>query len=89
MALCLLLKLHREQEGWPKQLLALTVDHGVRPESREEASKVQERLSAMGIFFNLHAYIEASFIGSRNCILVFTSSTNCSLKRTSLAASNN
>lgn len=48
MALCTLLKKHRENEGWPETMFAYIIDHGVRPESTEEAKSVGEQVCAMG-----------------------------------------
>lgn len=49
MALCTLLVKHRQIEGWPKSVFAYTIDHGVRPESSEEAKTVGELVTSMGI----------------------------------------
>ena len=48
MALCTLLRQHRETKGWPKKVYAYTVDHGVRPESSTEANEVKKLVTAMG-----------------------------------------
>jgi tRNA(Ile)-lysidine synthase TilS/MesJ len=48
MALCTLLKLHREREGWPESVFAYTIDHKVRPESHREATMVSEWIRRMG-----------------------------------------
>lgn len=45
MALCYLLSHWAEQQKNPPELYALTVDHGLRPESAQEAQKVQETVS--------------------------------------------
>lgn len=58
MALCTLLQLHRDREGWPKDVFSYTVDHKVRPESQQEARLVGEWTTKMGMF--IHA-IEADF----------------------------
>jgi tRNA(Ile)-lysidine synthase len=50
MALCTLLAKHREAEGWPKTVFAYTIDHGVRPGSSEEARKVGEWVTQLGIY---------------------------------------
>lgn len=50
MALCTLLGLHRDREGWPKDVFAYTVDHKVRPESQQEARLVREWVTKMGKF---------------------------------------
>ena len=49
MAMCTLLKHHREAEGWPQKIFAYTIDHGVRPESAEEAASVAKFVTDMGI----------------------------------------
>jgi tRNA(Ile)-lysidine synthase TilS/MesJ len=49
MALCILLKNHRAKEGWPLSVYAYTIDHGVRPESTDEAETVGEMVKSMGI----------------------------------------
>ena len=49
MAMCTLLKYHREAEGWPKKIFAYTIDHGVRRESGEEAAGVATLVTDMGI----------------------------------------
>lgn len=51
MALCTLLKYHRDTAGWPKELFAYTIDHGVRPESKEEAKTVAQYVTALGWLF--------------------------------------
>lgn len=51
MALCTLLKMHRENEAWPQTVFTYTVDHKVRPESHEEATMVGEWVRKMGIPF--------------------------------------
>jgi tRNA(Ile)-lysidine synthase len=48
MAMCTLLKYHREAEGWPENIFAYTIDHGVRPESAEEAAGVAKLVTDMG-----------------------------------------
>jgi len=49
MALCTLLKRHREIERWPAKVFAYTIDHGVRPESSEEAESVAKLVTDMGM----------------------------------------
>jgi tRNA(Ile)-lysidine synthase len=49
MALCTLLMKHRQNEGWPQSVFAYTIDHGVRPESSEEAKTVGELVTPLGI----------------------------------------
>ena len=51
MALCTLLKYHQDAAGWPKELFAYTIDHGVRPESHEEAETVSQYVTALGSSF--------------------------------------
>jgi tRNA(Ile)-lysidine synthase TilS/MesJ len=48
MALCTLLANHRKQAGWPVNVKAYTIDHGVRPESGEEALTVGRLVQKMG-----------------------------------------
>jgi tRNA(Ile)-lysidine synthase len=55
MALCTLLQLHRDKEGWPKDVFSYTVDHRVRPESQQEARVVGEWTTKMGTFTIMHA----------------------------------
>ena len=51
MAMCTLLKYHREAQGWPWKIFAYTIDHGVRPESAEEAAGVAKLVADMGILY--------------------------------------
>jgi tRNA(Ile)-lysidine synthase TilS/MesJ len=49
MALCTLLRKHREIESWPTDVFAYTVDHGARPESSAEANQVKKLITTMGL----------------------------------------
>ena len=40
MALCFLLRQHQKEYGWPEDVVAYTIDHGVRPGSTGEAKAV-------------------------------------------------
>jgi tRNA(Ile)-lysidine synthase TilS/MesJ len=55
MALCSLLSRHRENEGWPKFVVAYTINHNVRPESTSESNMVGQWVQKLGslIYFIL------------------------------------
>jgi len=40
MALCTLLRQHQKEYGWPEEVVAYTIDHGVRVGSTAEAKTV-------------------------------------------------
>jgi tRNA(Ile)-lysidine synthase TilS/MesJ len=40
MGLCVLLRKHQEEYGWPQEVVAYTIDHGVRAGSNGEAKTV-------------------------------------------------
>jgi tRNA(Ile)-lysidine synthase TilS/MesJ len=40
MALCVLLRQHQKEYGWPEDVVAYTIDHGVRTGSTGEAKTV-------------------------------------------------
>ena len=56
MALCTLLRKHREKSKWPKTVVALTIDHGVRDESAAEAAEVGKWMKEMGRSMNVSPY---------------------------------
>jgi tRNA(Ile)-lysidine synthase TilS/MesJ len=64
MALCTLLKLHREREGWPETVFAYTIDHQVRPESHREATMVGEWIGRMGNASLQKGVIDIRFLSS-------------------------
>jgi tRNA(Ile)-lysidine synthase TilS/MesJ len=49
MALCSLVAHHVHLEGWPRQLFAYTIDHGIRPESASEAQLVGDWVRQLGV----------------------------------------
>jgi tRNA(Ile)-lysidine synthase TilS/MesJ len=64
MALCTLLKLHREREGWPENVFAYTIDHKVRPESHREATMVGQWIRRMGNSSPQKVLIDIRFLSS-------------------------
>ena len=48
-SLCLLHLLARLRERWSLQLVAVHVDHGLRPESADEALRVVQQAEALGV----------------------------------------
>jgi len=68
MALCTLLKLHREREGWPESIFAYTIDHKVRPESHQEATMVGNWIRTMGNSNPKKASVDIRFPSSGSTI---------------------
>ena len=64
-SVCLLHMLHRLSRRIPFRLLAVHVDHGIRPESPQDAAFVEELCAAWGIPFRLRSVDLTAYAGER------------------------